>query len=119
MSSTAMLVGAFGTVQRKYLTLGSRSPVIHVNVLPPSTDRRISVSHNDRSMSGRTDFHSTLTTCPGAKTSPALGESSSALYLGPLRSADAVLTDCGTRVNVNANNIMMNRWVFILSIHPS
>src|ERR1017187_2221775 len=121
MSSTAALVGVFGTVQSKCFSLGSRSPVIHVNVVPPSSDRRISVSHHDRSTytSGNTDFHSTLTTCPGIKTSPALGEISSTWYLDPLGSADAVLNDCGAKANVNANSAMMNRWVFILSVDPS
>src|SRR5450631_4212932 len=100
MSSTAALVGVYGTVQSKYFTLGSRSPVSHVKVLPPSRDRRISVSQFDRSKSGSVDIHSILTTCPGTKTSPALGEISLALYLAPVPAAVAVLNNCGAKTNI-------------------
>src|SRR5438874_5205072 len=117
MLSTAVLVGVFGTTQSKCVTLGSSLPVIHVQVVPPSSDRRSSASHKFRSMRGNTDIHSTLTTCPGTKTSPAFGEISLALYcLGPA-SADAVLNNCGAKANVNANSVIMNRAVFIFLLH--
>src|ERR1700730_5527974 len=115
MSSTAALVGVFGTVQSKYFTVGSRSPVTHVHVVPPSSDRRSSVSHRFGSMPGSTDFQLILKTCPGTRTSPALGEISLARYLDP-GSAVAVLNNCGAKANVNANSVMMNRCVFILSV---
>src|SRR5437773_9502056 len=89
MFSTAVFVGVFGTIQSKCVTLGSSSPVIHVQVVPPSSDRLISASHKFRFMRWNTDIHSTLTACPGTKTSPAFGEISLALYCGP-ESADAV-----------------------------
>jgi hypothetical protein len=53
------------------------------NVAPPSTERYSSSSHHDKSMLGRTVFHSTLTCCPGYRTCPNVGESSLAAYLGP------------------------------------
>ena len=70
MSTTAALVGQFGTVQSKYLgPAGSIHGLIHaVNVLPPSSDSQTSASHDVTSLSGSFDFHSTLNFCPGWRT---------------------------------------------------
>ena len=121
MSITAWWVGVAGTTQSKYRTVGSRSPVIQVNVWPPSSDRRNSVSHKFDSMPwGRIEFHSTLNTCPGTRTSPALGEISLATYRCPsgLSPAFTVLCDDGAKTKVNANKVTMNRRVFISQVHP-
>lgn len=116
---TAELVGVFGTIQSKYFTVGSRSPVIQVNVRPPSRDKRSSVSHNDISISGRTDRHSTLYTCPGTKTSPARGVMRRAIYCRPLAQGLAVTVPdgCKTKININANNRVMNRRAFMMVLH--
>src|ERR1700719_3032236 len=89
-----------------------------LNVLPPSNDRKTSISHHDRSTLslGNNASHSTLTFCPGKTTSPACGETSLAAY-EPLPSGAAVevLSNCGAKANATANNVTTNPRVFIFS----
>src|SRR4051794_36400264 len=88
-------------------------------VLPPSSDRRTSASHIDRFTPGKFAFHSILTTCPGVKTCPGLGEISVAMYFHLESCPNAVPGDCKARKNANESRARTNRCVLIFSVHPS
>src|SRR6185295_1221041 len=82
------------------------------NVAPPSIERYSSSSHHDKSMLGRTVFHSTLTCCPGYRTCPNVGESSLAAYLGP--SAFDRCDNGGANARATANRTTTEVGIFIL-----
>src|SRR6266481_1148348 len=111
MSRTAALVGVFGTVQSKYLVFGGACGVMHmVNVLPPSNDRKSSISHPPAFVVGIAAAHSILNCSPGYRTCPRLGEISLAEYVPP-EAASApreVLSNCGASTKATINNVEMN-----------
>src|SRR5262249_4105596 len=110
MSRTAALVGVFGTVQLYDLLLTVVNVTNVVNVLPPSNDIQISISHPFSLIFGNVADHCIVTCSPGYRTWPSVGEIRWAEY--PL-AALAVLTNCGAKLSATANMLMMNPRVFI------
>src|ERR1051325_7069968 len=111
MSNTAALVGGvFGTVQSKYLVLGSSGGVMYAyHEAPPSSDKRSSISHPTAWVLGRCASHSTLTVCPECRICPAVGEISRAEK--PLSATASVRRPSATRNSVT----LINPRVFIFN----
>jgi hypothetical protein len=88
----------------------------NVKLLPPSSDRKTSISHPPAFVLGSVAFHLTMTCCPGYRTCPAVGEISWAEYVPEPEAAAAVeIVSCrAQRSIISANNVERNPRVFIL-----